>query len=141
MNKHFTLSDLQKSAAGSLDSNAHIFKEPVKNKQKPLPKISVEKVFMQMELEKFCSEHGFTLETEYRFNPERKFRSDWYIIELNCLIEYEGIFSNKSRHTSVTGYSNDAGKYNSCQSLGFNLLRFTALTYTTLITELQKFLK
>lgn len=89
---------------------------------------------------------GLTLVQEYRFNPDRKWRADWALFgkhngkEVKILIEYEGIFSAKSRHTTVGGYSKDSEKYNSAQALGWIVLRFTYLTYGSLTEELKKHL-
>jgi hypothetical protein len=50
--------------------------------------------------------------TEYRFHPTRKWRFDYAIPERMIAIEYNGIMSAKSRHTTVIGYSNDLEKIN-----------------------------
>ncbi len=84
---------------------------------------------------------------EYRFCPERKFRADYYLPDLNLLVEYEGIgiaadggraYSGASRHTSLAGYSKDCEKYNLAQILGYRLLRYTALNYTQARQDLSK---
>lgn len=92
----------------------------------------------------FAKEHGLTLETEYRFNPDRKWRADWGLFgerngkELKVLIEYEGIFSAKSRHTTAKGYSADSDKYRSAAILGWLVLRYTAKNYGALTQDLRK---
>jgi very-short-patch-repair endonuclease len=65
--------------------------------------------------------------TEYKFLDKRKFRFDIAIPEYMIGIEYEGIVSTKSRHTSITGYSKDCDKYNLAVLNGWKVLRFTAL--------------
>lgn len=67
--------------------------------------------------------------TEYKFHPKRKWRADYALVDKMLLIEYEGIFGGKSRHTNNIGYVNDAEKYNAAQILGFTVLRYTAMNY------------
>lgn len=90
----------------------------------------------------WCQQHGIVLQEELKFAKAqgRKFRFDWAVEgnSLKIAIEYEGIMSGKSRHTTVTGYSKDAEKYNMAAALGWKVLRFTALNYKDLITELNK---
>ncbi|MBK7885496.1 MAG: hypothetical protein IPJ81_18155 [Chitinophagaceae bacterium] len=87
----------------------------------------------------WCNEHAVILEEEHQFNPERKWRFDWAIPALKIAIEYEGgIFMEKSGHTSARGMTKDTDKYNSAQALGWVVLRFTALNYKNLLTELNK---
>lgn len=74
---------------------------------------------------------------EYQFCPVRKFRSDVYVPSLNLLIEYEGINSAKSGHTTALGYTKDCQKYNIGSLMGFRLLRYTALNKTDLERDLE----
>ncbi len=76
--------------------------------------------------------------TEFRFCPTRRFRADWYIAKLNLLIEYEGIFGGKSRHTNVAGYSSDCEKYNLAQIMGFRVLRYTARNFMQIKDDLDE---
>lgn len=73
---------------------------------------------------------------ELQFHPERKFRFDWAIPSMKIAIEYEGIFSKKSRHTTITGYTEDCIKYNEALKLGWKVLRYTAKNYTNLEKDL-----
>lgn len=66
-------------------------------------------------------------EKEYSFHPTRKWRFDFAYPDLKIAFEYEGIFSVKSRHTSIKGFSNDCEKYNEAQLLGWKVYRFTAI--------------
>ena len=50
--------------------------------------------------------------------------------------EYEGIMSEKSRHTNILGYSKDAEKYNLAQSLGWKVFRYTAINILDLRIDL-----
>lgn len=80
---------------------------------------------------------GIPFEQEYKFHPERKWRFDFAIPSKKIAIEYEGLMSDKSRHTTVQGFSNDSEKYNQAQLLGWKVLRYTALTYTKLASDLR----
>lgn len=74
---------------------------------------------------------------EYKFLDNRKFRFDFAIVENKIAIEYEGILSYKSRHTSVTGYSKDCEKYNLAVINGWRVLRYTALNISNLENDLN----
>lgn len=75
---------------------------------------------------------------EYKFCPKRKFRLDLYLSDLNVGIEYEGLMSEKSRHTTIEGYSKDAEKYNLATCLGIKVLRYTALNFNQFEDDLNK---
>ena len=78
--------------------------------------------------------------TELQFSEGRRFRFDYAIPSLRIAIEYEGVFSKKSRHTTVNGFSEDCVKYNLAVSLGWRVLRYTAKNYLNLETDLIKML-
>lgn len=99
---------------------------------------SKEKAWMGWNLDHWCKVHQVHLVTEKYFHKERKWRFDWAIPSLKIAIEYEGLMSKKSRHTTVKGFTGDTEKYNAAQGLGWRVLRFTALNYKTLLTELNK---
>lgn len=101
-------------------------------------KRSKEKDWIGWNLLCFCQERGLVHEEDYRFHTERKWEFDWAIPAMMTAIEYEGLFSDKSRHTTAKGYTGDAQKYNAAASLGWRVLRFTALNYKELLTELNK---
>jgi hypothetical protein len=65
---------------------------------------------------------------EHVFDSKRKFKFDIAIlpIENKIAIEYEGLFSEKSRHTSLTGYPRDCEKYRLAVINGWRVLRYTA---------------
>ena len=100
-------------------------------------KRSKEKEWIEFNLVYWANAKGYRLRQEFEFAPKRKFAFDWYIEDLRCGIEYNGIMSEKSRHTSITGYSKDMEKINLAQSLGYRVLQFTPLTYKSLLTELN----
>lgn len=79
--------------------------------------------------------------TELQFDEKRKFRFDYAIPSLRLGIEYEGIMSEKSRHTTISGYSKDIEKYNLALTQGWKVLRYTAKNYLNLEKDLQKLIK
>ncbi|HEX8575784.1 MAG TPA: hypothetical protein VF677_05780 [Flavobacterium sp.] len=104
-------------------------------------KISVEKNTIELFLKQFQQQgiiESYTM--EYRFDEFRKFRFDYAIPSVMIAIEYEGIMSSKSRHTTVGGYSKDIEKYNLAVTQGWKVLRYTAMNYQDLYTDLEKLL-
>lgn len=81
-------------------------------------------------------------EKEFRFHHQRKFRFDFYFEHdgKKIGIEYDGLFSPKSRHTTVTGFSTDTEKTNLAQLNGYMVLRYTAKTYENFHNDLRKIL-
>jgi hypothetical protein len=73
---------------------------------------------------------GIEYELEYRFDEIRKFRFDIAILDMKVGIEYEGLMSDKSRHTTIDGFTMDCFKYNLAQLNGWKVLRYTAKNYT-----------
>ncbi len=78
---------------------------------------------------------------EYRFNDKRKFKFDFCLPTQKIGIEYEGLHSDKSRHTQINGYSNDVIKYNLALIDGWRVLRYTANNYMNILTDLETLLK
>jgi hypothetical protein len=90
--------------------------------------------------QKILSSLGYKVIPEYKFIENRKFRADWFIDlgSKKVLVEYEGIISSKSRHTSLKGYTMDCEKYNLAQINGFILLRYTAINFQDIVRDLEK---
>ena len=127
---NWTLKDIEKSPVASI--NQHLFGKPKVKREK----YSKEKYWINFRLEEFAREHGLELKTEHRFDEVRKWRFDWAIPELMIAVEYEGIFSKKSRHTTAKGFTGDAEKYNKAQQLGWKVYRYTAINYNDLSIDL-----
>jgi len=107
-----------------------------------IEKISIEKntiEFVLMSLKQREVITGFV--TEHRFDSVREYRFDWALLDLKIGIEYEGIFSKKSRHTTAKGFSEDCNKYNLAIQNGWRVLRYTALNYHNLENDLLKLIK
>jgi hypothetical protein len=107
-------------------------------RQQFIQKNGKQKYWIEMRLQEMCAKKSLVLIPEYQFLNNRKFRFDWAIPEIKVGIEYEGIFSEKSRHTDKLGYSRDAEKYNSASSIGWRVLRYTAINYKNLIKDFEK---
>ena len=75
--------------------------------------------------------------SEHLFHPTRKWRFDWVIPTHKIAIEYEGLMSAKSRHTTIKGFSGDCEKYNEAVKLGWRVLRYTAVNYKNLDRDLK----
>lgn len=104
-------------------------------------KRSKEKDWMGWNLLYWCNEQALQLQEEYRFHVERKWRFDWCIPALKIGIEYNGIMSEKSRHTSIKGYSGDMRKITEASKQGWTILQYTPLNYKQVIGDLNDILK
>lgn len=102
-----------------------IAKTPPKQRKRAKPKGLIH-------IEAWLKLSGIKYVSEYQFAKPRKYRADLYLPEHNILIEYEGLMSEKSRHSTITGYTGDCNKYNLAVSLGYKLFRFTVLNYKTI---------
>ena len=95
--------------------------------------------FIAKNLFYWCQERGIVLEEEYRFDKIRKWRFDFCIPSLKIGIEYNGgVFDRNGSHTSVQKIAKDNEKLNAAAGQGWAVLRFDAINYPTLITELNK---
>jgi hypothetical protein len=139
VNRIFTLEQLKKTACYSLNKDKLEQLTAVKQpKQQKRSNGSKTKAWIELQLTAWCEANGLTLIPEYRFSEVRRWRSDYYVKELNTLIEYEGLNSAKSRHTTKTGYTNDSDKYSEASKMGFILIRITALNYKSLFKHLEE---
>lgn len=78
---------------------------------------------------------------ELQFHDVRMFRFDWAIPDIKIAIEYEGLMSKKSGHTTIDGYTSDCTKYNLAQLCGWKVLRYTAKNYLDLENDLKLLIK
>lgn len=99
-------------------------------------------LWLDWNLQYFCNTHALTLEMEYRFCPDRKYKSDYAIPSLKILIEYEGgIFLPRGGHNSPAGIQRDIEKYALAEKLGWKVVRLHALNYTTVLKTLNELIK
>lgn len=136
----WSIKDLENAKAKGLKIDGLAKVQPIQIKK--VEKISVEKNTIEFILMSF-KQKGLISDyvTEHKFDEVRRYRFDWAILDLKLAIEYEGIFSEKSRHTSVNGFSNDCIKYNLAVSQGWRILRYTALNYQDLEADLLKIIE
>ncbi len=109
-----------------------------KSRNKVSMKRSKEKDWLKWNLAFWCNEYAVELQEEYVFHDERKWRFDWAIPASKIAIEYEGLFSKKSRHTTVKGYSGDVEKYNHATAMGWRIVRLTAMNYLKVFIYLKQ---
>lgn len=127
-------------------SKAHLQKLEKEGRIKKLdfPKEPEKKIVIPKEIGKYklhiisvLERSGLEFEEEYKFDEVRKFRFDWAIEDYRIAIEYEGIFSEKSGHTTISGYTKDITKYNLATKLGWQILRYTADNYLEIENDLK----
>ena len=97
--------------------------------------------WIHWQLKYWCEEKGYTLEKELQFAKPRKFRFDFAVPEFKIAIEYDGLNSGKSGHTTLLGFTSDTDKINLAISRGWKVLRFTVLNYQTVLQEVEKNIK
>jgi len=97
-------------------------------------------VKMHWDLKYFCEEKGLRFEKEYKFSA-RKFRFDFALPDYKIGIEYDGLNSKKSGHTTLTGFTSDTEKINLAISLDWKVLRYTVLNYGNVLQDLGKLIK
>lgn len=131
----FTVNDIKKSAVASI--NTHLFEVKKKSKIVKPRNDCPQVVEMHWWLKYFCEEKGLRFEKEYKFST-RKYRADFAIPEHKILIEYDGLNSKKSGHTTLVGFTSDTEKINLAITLGWRVLRFTCLNYENVLTEIKK---
>ncbi len=93
-------------------------KEP---KQKPIKKANKYALF-QKSLESYL---GCKVESEVKFDNDRKFRFDFAIQDKKIAIEIEGGIYTNGRHTRGAGFEKDMEKYNLAIQNGWVVLRYT----------------
>jgi very-short-patch-repair endonuclease len=93
------------------------------------------------QLKYWCIEKGVRLEKEFKFAKGRRYRADFALPDQMIIVEYEGIFSQHSRHTNKIGYSKDTDKYRLAEMEGYTVLRYTALNFKNVIQDLEKIIK
>ena len=63
---------------------------------------------------------------EYKFHPQRKWRSDFCWPDYKIFVEIEGGVYMQGRHTRGKGFTADCEKYNEAVLLGWHVLRVTS---------------
>ena len=89
---------------------------------------------------KHLRNQGIEHVTEHKFLNNRKFRFDVAILPLKIAIEYEGLMSEKSGHTTLVGFTKNTEKYNLAVIYGWKLLRYTCKNYQDFGKDLERLL-
>lgn len=92
-----------------------------------------------LHIKRILQEYNLIYTAEKKFKHSRNYRLDFAIESEKIAIEYEGIISDKSRHTTIKGYSNDTEKYNAATSKGWKVFRYTILNYTNIELDLLRY--
>lgn len=139
MSNRLTIAQLQKLQKGGF-IKGYTVPPPVKGAAgtKAPKKGSKTKAWIALHLQAWCTVQGHALVSEHRFHPVRRWRFDWCIPAIKVAIEYEGVMSDKSRHTTVTGFSGDSEKYSQAALLGWSVLRYTVMTHKNLLSDLDR---
>lgn len=88
-------------------------------------------------MKRILSENGYIFKVEHKFSPDRQWRFDIALLDMRVAIEYEGLYSKKSRHTTISGFTADTLKYNAATVQGWKVLRYTTTTYLNLKKDLE----
>ena len=91
------------------------------------------------EIKSILIKNSVRFELEYKFHDKRKFRIDVYVPDYKIGIEYEGLVSEKSGHTTFEGYSKDCTKYNlALLDNGIKMIRYTAFNFNEFEQDINK---
>lgn len=90
----------------------------------------------------WANDHVTELKEEYYFCEDREFRFDFALPAYMIAIEFEGgIFMENSGHNTAKHYTKDTDKYNMATKLGWRVIRYTALNYETVLSQLNEMIK
>lgn len=128
---------LKSNIAEKRQENTVLSKKMTAKHKKSLEKDTIKTVLWVLKRENSIPDYV----EEFQFHPIRKFRFDWAIPSIKIAIEYEGLMSEKSGHTTISGYTKDCEKYNLACVCGWKVLRYTAKNYTNIENDLKKILK
>jgi hypothetical protein len=140
MAKYFVESDLLRLQKRGLKINDPIMDSKLK-KAFGIPKKKSYSGKEKRYIEDFLASTGLTIVPELKFSETRKFKFDWAIPSMMLAIEYEGIYSAVSGHTTMKGYSSNCEKYNLATVGGWSILRYTALNYQNIEQDIKALIK
>ena len=105
-----------------------------------VPKIeSPEKKEFMAAVVLFCRSKKLPLFAEQRFDIVRGWRFDLLIPGIPVVaLEYEGLFSEKSGHTTIKGFVDNCDKYNAAAISGILVIRYTAKNWQKVLSDLEK---
>lgn len=142
MSRRFTIKDLEeRQAAGMIKGFTEIAKPPTKPTAAKSGAGRANKQWIHDQLQVWCDDKSFLLIREHTFSNDRNWRLDWAVFDGRkkvVAVEYEGIFSKKSRHTTHAGFTEDSDKYRAAALEGWKVLRYTAKNYKNIVDDLKK---
>lgn len=140
MNRTHTIQDILNSPCGG--RNQHLVEaNGVVRKVVKARNDCKEVQWIYWQLKYWCIEKGIRFEKEFKFAKGRRYRADFALPDQMIIVEYEGIFSEQSRHTNKMGYSKDTDKYRLAAMEGYTVLRYTTLNFKNVIQDLEKIIK
>lgn len=137
---HMTIQQLEATKVAGINQEViQEAKRPAKKKGVQLPaQPATQVMWMWGQLVAWSLATGNQVVKEHVFHPERKWRFDFALPDKKIGIEYEGLNSEKSGHTTLAGYTKDTEKYNAAQELDWKVIRFTCRNYKTVLREVEK---
>ena len=78
---------------------------------------------------------------EHRFDPTRRWRFDYCILDKMIAIEIEGGIYSNGRHTRGSGFEKDMEKYNTATSQGWRLIRVKTGDYSSALKFIKMILE
>ena len=93
---------------------------------------------MHWDLKYWCIEKGIRLEKEFKFAKGRQYRADFALPDHFIIIEYQGLQSAKSGHSTLIGYTKDTERIKVANDLGYRVLYYTVLNYVNVLQDLEK---
>jgi very-short-patch-repair endonuclease len=90
------------------------------------------------QLKYWCIEKGIRLEKEFKFAKGRRYRADFALPDQMIIVEYQGLNSAKSGHSTLLGYTKDTERIKLANDLGYRVLYYTVLNYKDVIQDLEK---
>lgn len=114
----------------------------VKKKTARIPRGDCPQVsWMKWNLRFMCNNLALEFKEEYRFTEDRMWRFDMAIASINWAAEYDGLFSEKSGHTTHKGFMKDQEKLNEARHLGWTVFKYHAKNYKRVLVDLERYLQ
>ncbi len=135
-----TIKTILESKCGHLNASLAIPSKKKNTAKKPRNDCA-EVVKMHWELKYFCLEREIDFQKEYKFAKGRKYSFDFALPWYKIGIEYDGLNSAKSGHTTLVGFTKDTEKRKLAMQLGWNVLNYTVLNYHNVLQDVIKQIK
>lgn len=121
--------------------NQHLVTEVRKKIKRKARNDCPEVQYIYWQLKYWCEEKGIRLEKEFKFAKGRKYRADFALPDQMIIIEYQGLNSAKSGHSTLVGYTQDTERMKIANDLGYRVLYYTVLNYKNILQDLEKLIK